>query len=177
MTTTPSPRIVVHGRARKTLALWVLLGLQTICALFFMADVVTDFVGVENVLGGVDHHKFELTVVLALVLGIAFIAHEIRKVLSRQKRLEVQIGVASGAFMELLEQHFDNWSLTPAERDVALLAIKGMSIADIAALRNSKEGTVKAQCNAIYAKAGVNGRHQLLSYFVEELMGERLVAD
>ena len=157
MSITPSPRTVVHGRARKTLALWILLGLQAICAVFFMADVVTDFAGLENVLGGVDHHNFELTVVLALMLGIAFIAHEIRKVLSRQKRLEVQIGAASGAFMELLEQHFDIWSLTPAERDVALLVIKGLSIAEIAALRNSREGTVKAQCNAIYAKAGVKG--------------------
>lgn len=175
MSTTPSPRTVVHGRARKTVALWLLLGLQAICALFFIADVVTDFAGLEYVLGGVDHHNFELLVVLALVLGMAFIAHEIRKVLGRQKRLEVQIGAASGAFMELLEQHFDIWSLTPAERDVALLVIKGLSIAEIAALRSSKEGTVKAQCNAIYAKAGVKGRHQLLSYFVEELMGERLI--
>ena len=32
------------------------------------------------------------------------------------------------------------------------------------------EGTVKAQTNAIYRKAGVSGRSQLLSLFIEDLM-------
>jgi DNA-binding CsgD family transcriptional regulator len=56
-----------------------------------------------------------------------------------------------------------------------MLAIKGLSIAEIAAMRQTREGTVKAQCNAIYGKAGVSGRQQLLSLFIEELMGEALV--
>ena len=54
--------------------------------------------------------------------------------------------------------------------DVALFAIKGMSTAEIAALRSTSEGTVKAQTNAIYRKAGVSGRPQLLSLFIEDLM-------
>lgn len=60
--------------------------------------------------------------------------------------------------------------LTPAEKDVALFAIKGMSIAEIAMLRETSEGTVKAQTNAIYRKAGVSGRSQLLSLFIDDLM-------
>ena len=72
--------------------------------------------------------------------------------------------------MELLEERFADWGLTPAERDVALFAIKGMSTAEIAGLRNTSEGTVKAQTNAIYRKAGVSGRPQLLSLFIEDLM-------
>ena len=67
--------------------------------------------------------------------------------------------------------------LTPSERDVAMLSIKGLSIADMAGLRETKEGTIKAQCNAVYRKAGVTGRPQLLSLFIEELMAESLVAD
>jgi DNA-binding NarL/FixJ family response regulator len=45
-----------------------------------------------------------------------------------------------------------------------------MSTAEIATLRNTSEGTVKAQTNAIYRKAGVTGRPQLLSLFIEDLM-------
>ena len=56
-----------------------------------------------------------------------------------------------------------------------MFAIKGMSLQEIAALRDTSEGTVKAQTNAIYRKAGVKGRAQLLSLFVEDLMGEALV--
>ena len=63
-----------------------------------------------------------------------------------------------------------NGALTPSERDVALFAIKGMSTAEIASLRSTSEGTVKAQTNAIYRKAGVSGRSQLLSLFIEDLM-------
>jgi DNA-binding CsgD family transcriptional regulator len=80
--------------------------------------------------------------------------------------------------MEVLEERFAEWQLTPAERDVALFSIKGLSTAEIAQIRTTSEGTVKAQTNAIYRKAGVSGRPQLLSLFIDELMtGERLSSD
>jgi DNA-binding NarL/FixJ family response regulator len=37
-------------------------------------------------------------------------------------------------------------------------------------LRQTSEGTVKAQTNAIYRKAEVSGRSQLLSLFIDDLM-------
>ena len=72
--------------------------------------------------------------------------------------METQLRQASGAFAELLEERFRAWGLTPSERDVAWFTIKGLSIADIARLRQTSDGTVKAQSNAIYRKAGVSGR-------------------
>ena len=77
---------------------------------------------------------------------------------------------ATHAFMDVLEERFAAWELTPAERDVALFAIKGMSTQEIAALREVSEGTIKAQTNAIYRKADVSGRTQLLSLFIDDLM-------
>ena len=62
--------------------------------------------------------------------------------------------------------------MTPAERDVALFSIKGFSTADIAGFREVSEGTIKAQTNAIYRKAGVSGRAQLLSLFIDELVSD-----
>ena len=85
-------------------------------------------------------------------------------------RAEERLRRASGVFMDLLEERFTEWGLTKAERDVALFAIKGMSTAEIAVLRATSEGTVKAQTNAIYRKAGVTGRSQLLSLFIDDLM-------
>ena len=164
------------GSSRRTWGLWGLLLLQAFCALFFLADVVFDLIGMEDALGGVEHHTFELAAVLALGLGVVFTGREIAKILRRQQRISEQLKAASGAFWELMEEHFEGWSLTPSERDVAVLAIKGLTIAEIAKLRQTKTGTIKAQCNAIYAKAGVSGRPQLLSLFIEELMGEGLLA-
>jgi DNA-binding CsgD family transcriptional regulator len=116
---------------------------------------------------------FELIELLAatgLILGIVMGIIALRRGQARVRQAEAQLRVASGAFMDLLEERFVDWALTPAERDVALFAIKGLSTADIAVLRQTSEGTVKAQTNAIYRKAGVTGRPQLLSLFIEDLM-------
>ena len=60
--------------------------------------------------------------------------------------------------------------LTPAERDVAWFTLKGFTNAEIARFRDTSEGTVKAQSYQIYRKAGVAGRPQLLSMFIEDLL-------
>ncbi|CAN0602842.1 unnamed protein product, partial [Ectocarpus sp. 12 AP-2014] len=148
--------------------------LQAVCALFFALDVVGDMTGRTWIMhiGESDTLEYLITVVLAV--SLLFTGKQLLALLTRQKRLEQQMQIASGAFAELLEAHFDDWALTPSERDVALMAIKGLSIADMARLRETRDGTIKAQCNAVYRKAGVTGRPQLLSVFIEELMADGL---
>ena len=80
------------------------------------------------------------------------------------------VSVVSGAFGEFLQHQFRDWDLSPSESDVALFAIKGSSIAEIARMRGTKDGTIKAQLNAIYRKAGVTGRPQLISFFIDEMV-------
>lgn len=58
---------------------------------------------------------------------------------------------------------------------MATFAIKGVSITDIAAMRGSAEGTVKAHLNAIYRKAGVSSRSELISLLIEDLMNQPLL--
>ncbi len=163
------------ARRSRAVALSGLLVIQAVCALFFLADVTADLVGFDVLTEGLVHNTLEVTAVGALILGILLTTLEIRRIRTRQRRIEAQLKVASGAFLELLDEHFDGWGLTPSEREVALLSIKGLSIAEIAEVRQTKEGTVKAQSNAIYSKAGVSGRPQLLSLFIEELISDELV--
>jgi DNA-binding CsgD family transcriptional regulator len=163
------------ARTRKTLALSGLLVIQAACTAFFVLDIVGDWAEWAVFSDGVIHKVLELVAVAVLATGVALTTVEIRRIRTRQQRVEAQLRVASGAFLDLLEEHFESWGLTPSERDVALLMMKGLPIAEVAALRNTREGTVKAQCNAIYSKAGVSGRQQLLSVFIEELMAERLM--
>lgn len=158
------------ARRSMTLALFGLLSLQTACALLLLADALADLLGGERFLRASASHYLEFAVVVALVLGICLTAREIGKVMRRHQSLERTLKAASGAFHQLIEESFDAWSLTPSERDVALLVIKGLSISEIAKARRTKEGTIKAQCNAIYRKAGVSGRTQLLGLFIDELM-------
>lgn len=158
----------------KNVALPALFLLQFFCVLYLIGDAIADFNGGDEVEPAARSHALEYTVVTALVFSLIFTGLEIRKVLRRNSRVEDQLKAASGAFAEVLDEHFTTWKLTTSERDVALLAIKGLGISEIAQIRTTKDGTIKAQLNAIYKKADVSGRPQFISLFVEELMGEAL---
>jgi DNA-binding CsgD family transcriptional regulator len=155
--------------------LLALLALQAVCAVFLVYDAGMDILQLEQRFNVRESDTLEYLIVLALVLSLAMTFRQFRALLTRNRHVEARLQAASGAFQALLDDHFAAWELTVSERDVALLAIKGLGIGEIASVRQTREGTVKAQLAAIYRKAGVSGRPQLISLFVEELMGEPLV--
>jgi DNA-binding CsgD family transcriptional regulator len=71
---------------------------------------------------------------------------------------------------QAIETQFSRWNLTEAEREVALLLIKGLSHKEIAAVRAVSERTVREQARAIYSKAGLTGRTALSAFFLEDLL-------
>ena len=75
-----------------------------------------------------------------------------------------------GNFDEVLRDKFKEWSLTAAERDVTLLIIRGLSVADIAAARNTAQGTIKAQSTSIFRKIGVGFKTELMSVIIDEFL-------
>lgn len=144
---------------------------QVLCAVFFISDImITVFGWPVALVNWQVHELIEIGAALGLIIGAGVGAFMLRATLRRSAHVESQLRAASGAFMELLDDRFRDWGLTPAERDVALFSIKGMSTQDIAQMRETSEGTVKAQTNAIYRKAGVSGRPQLLALFIDDLM-------
>jgi DNA-binding CsgD family transcriptional regulator len=152
-------------------ALVLVVAVQAICTLFFAWDILAGVVGLpRRPLSWRMREIMELGAAVGLVLGVALGAVVLFSILRQNRSMENQIRQASGAFAELLEERFRGWALTPSERDVAWFTIKGLSIADIARLRQTSEGTVKAQSNAIYRKAGVSGRAQLVSLCIEDLI-------
>ena len=154
-----------------------LLTVQAICAGVFLWDLISGLFGLRaNPISWQTRELMEIGAALGLLLGFVMGAVVLQRAHARNKRIEAQLRVASGAFAELMQERFAEWGLTAAEKDVAQFAMKGLSLQDIAALRETSEGTVKAQSNAIYRKAGVSGRPQLLSLFIDDLMGEALIA-
>lgn len=155
-------------RAAPFLAIFVI---QALCAFFFVSDILSSVLGLRtSPISWEMRELMEIGASLGLVLGVVVGGLMLRRALRERNRAEERLRRASGAFMDLLQERFTEWGLTASERDVALFAIKGMSTAEIAALRSTSEGTVKAQTNAIYRKAGVSGRPQLLSLFIDDLM-------
>lgn len=70
-----------------------------------------------------------------------------------------------------IEQEFCRWQLSCAERDVAMLMLKGLRLKEIASLRNTSERTVRQQALTIYKKAGLDGRSDLAAHFLEDFIG------
>jgi DNA-binding CsgD family transcriptional regulator len=68
-----------------------------------------------------------------------------------------------------IDRQFDRWGLSPAERDVALLQLKGLRHKAIADLRHTSERTVRQQALSVYRKSGLNGRNDLAAFFLEDL--------
>ena len=69
-----------------------------------------------------------------------------------------------------IDRQFHAWGLTPAEREVALLLIKGFSHKEIAQLTGRSERTARQHAGAAYHKAGLAGRAELAAYFLEDLL-------
>lgn len=73
-------------------------------------------------------------------------------------------------FSEYIQKEFDKWHLTKSEREVALLIIRGKSSKEIAKLRFTSDRTIRNQCQSIYEKSGLSGRHELSAYFLEKII-------
>ena len=149
----------------------LLLVLQIACAALFVSDILLTIVGVRAEPVSWQTREFlEIGAALGLLLGGVLGAVALSRTKAKSDEAHARLNELSGAFSDLMDSRFGDWQLTSAERDVALFAIKGMTTKEIADLRNTSEGTVKAQCIAIYRKAGVSNRYQLVSLFVEELI-------
>lgn len=69
-----------------------------------------------------------------------------------------------------IDQQLTKWNLSAAEKEVAFLLLKGLSLKEIADVRNTSEKTARAQSLAIYSKAGISGRSELSAFFLEDLL-------
>ena len=83
----------------------------------------------------------------------------------RSEARDLMAGLAAA-----LDDQFERWNLSPAEKEVALLLLKGLSHKEIAEIRSVTEATARQQARAVYKKAGLSGRHDLAAFFLEDLM-------
>lgn len=87
---------------------------------------------------------------------------------AEQRTREMQ-GMLAGVSSHI-EREFGRWSLSAAERTVAHLMLKGLPLKEIAVMRGTSDRTVRQQAQAIYRKAGLDGRSDLAAYFLEEFL-------
>ena len=69
-----------------------------------------------------------------------------------------------------IDEQFDAWGLTPAEREVALFLLKGYSHKAIAKHTDRSPQTVRQHAASVYRKGDLSGRAELSAFFLEDLM-------
>ena len=71
---------------------------------------------------------------------------------------------------QVVSRQFVEWELTESEKEVGWLLLKGLSLKEIALVRETQEKTVRQQASAIYRKSGVSGRHAFSAWFIEDIL-------
>lgn len=130
------------------------------------------------------HVLFELgmivaALVMATALGMGWLRAEQSAVqlrtdlVTRDAERDAWRSRAKGALEGLgvvVQEQLREWELTRAEREVALLLLKGHSHKAIAHATGRSAQTVRQHASAVYAKSGLGGRAELSAFFLDELM-------
>ncbi len=164
------------GQGRKLakttmVALVGMLALQLTSSLFFLFKLLSDvllwrapFIPWEI------QELLEVGASISLLLGVATSLVLTLRSARRMRRIEGQLSAASGHFQQHLDRQFAEWALTPTERQVAVMVVKGFSNAEIARFRKTTESTIKSQLSSVFRKAQLNTRQQLVSCVIEDLV-------
>ena len=134
----------------------------------------------------VSHLAQEWALLLLSLGGFIYLVIEMRQRTLRYESLvdtlslsEERLGTLTDEMREArhrhgqaVQQQFHSWGLTTSEQEVALMLLKGLSLKEIAALRDTREKTVRQQASTIYGKSGLEGRHALAAWFLEDFLFE-----
>ena len=89
---------------------------------------------------------------------------------AERDRLRADAEHALAGLGKAIDAQFDSWSLTPTEREVAVLLLKGLGHKQIAGQTGRSERTVRQHAVSVYGKAGLSGRAELAAFFLQDLM-------
>ena len=164
---------------RESGHIFVPIGLFGVIAFVIAADLASDYHAGHGPL----HFGLEILAGGLALLGVGLFArhawsvhtsaddlrHDLRAMEVEAQQWRAEARQALEGLGAAIEREFVKWSLTEAERDVALLLLKGLSHKEISAERHTSEGTVRQQALGIYRKAGLSGRSNLAAFFLEGL--------
>lgn len=69
-----------------------------------------------------------------------------------------------------IDNQLTQWGLSPSEKEIALLLLKGLSFKEISFARGTNEKTVRQQALKVYEKSNLAGRSELSAFFLEDLL-------
>ena len=164
------------GRRRVGLAIGLFVAIVVLIGVDLVGDAATGADGLHLLVEGV---------VMGLALGgVGALWRGFRAAEARAARLDVDLEAARieasrykaeahealRGLGEAIDSQFERWQLTPAEREVGLLLLKGLTHKEVADVRATSEPTVRQQALMVYRKSGLRSRSDLSAFFLEDLL-------
>lgn len=149
--------------------------IQFVCALVFGVDIAVELHNdllddLKLTRWQLAHLATETIAVGLLLVGFVLSQREFNRLSRSEAKQSDTLALLRGHFDDILVERFKAWGLSRAESDIALLSLRGLKISEIARLRETKEGTIKAQLSSIFHKAGIGTRTELLGIFMDEFL-------
>jgi len=159
--------------------LLLVLSLIIVASVF---DIVTDLshnVPLDHVIKEILLFVVSITAVFWLMLGlrdqqrqVGDLKRELENAKQQVINLQPEQYVIDGRkrLSDVISQQFNEWSLSPSEKEVGWLLLKGLSLKEIAAIRETLEKTVRQQASSVYKKSNLSGRHAFSAWFIEDIL-------
>ena len=171
----------MHMSQRTWSPIWVVVAIIAGVAALMMIELIED---PTLTLNEILLEIIEPTLIILTVSGVLYLLGRTKRQHQEQLSLlrDIEVARAEGAqwrtdMRELLkglssaiDAQFERWQLTPAEREIALLLLKGLSHKEISTLRDTSERTIRQQAQSIYAKSSLSGRAALSAFFLEDML-------
>ncbi len=158
------------------------IGILLFVTIFFGWDIYSDLREGSSII----HLTGELSSMLLLSFGIGILTKRLIQAKLENKIYRAEIDQSRIDFEKYkqetshltqglnqkVQEQMKRWHLSAAERDICLLVLKGLANKEISYLRETSEKTVTQQLGQIYTKSGLQGRSELLAFFLEDLFVE-----
>ena len=157
----------------KQLLTYIALIILLSSGLFFLIDVLSDLREIMSKgdhIAGMDlpHFIAESFATLGMILASVLLWKFLQE---HQKSAEAAISELQKTKQNIrrtIDNQLSQIGLTPTEKEVATLISKGFEIGEIAKLRGTSVGTIKAQSHSIYVKAGVSSKSELIINLLDD---------
>ena len=155
-----------------------------IVSFFSLFEVFDELKEVRENKENITQASLEIFLVILSFSAMIFFVHLFFKQSKAQRELEnnlskvreqlensnIRLRDGKKEYQEVIQWQFTEWALSPSEKEVALLLLKGLSIKEVSQARSTQDKTVRKQASAIYEKSGLGGRHELSAWFFEDLL-------
>ncbi len=98
------------------------------------------------------------------------LAQDLKKARAETSRWQEEEQYLLNNLRKAINRQFAQWDFSPTDREIAFCLLKGLSLKEIAKLKDSTFNSIRQQAHVLYQKAELGGRAQLSAFFLGGLL-------